>query len=138
MRFADTNILLYAVSRDHGERHKAERARGLLAERDLALSTQVLQEFYVQATRASRPDPLSHEQAAKLVESFLRFPLADIDRQVVLAAIATRQRFGISYWDAAILEAARSLGCDTVLSEDLSDGQDYAGVRVQNPFRQSK
>jgi predicted nucleic acid-binding protein len=52
----------------------------------------------------------------------------------MLAAIATRQRFRISYWDAAILEAARSFGCETVLSEDLSDGQDYAGVRVQNPF----
>lgn len=137
MRFADTNILLYAVSRDAGERHKAERARALLADRDLALSVQVLQEFYVQATREGRPDPLTHEQAAKLVESFLRFPLADITRQVVLAAIATRHRFRISYWDAAILEAARSLGCDTVLSEDLSDGQDYGGVRVQNPFRQS-
>jgi predicted nucleic acid-binding protein len=137
VRFADTNILLYAVSRDPGERHKAERARGLLADRDLALSAQVLQEFYVQATREGRPDPLTHEQAAKLVKSFLRFPLADIDRQVVLAAIATRHRFRISYWDAAILEAARSLGCDTVLSEDLSDGQDYAGVRVQNPFRES-
>lgn len=135
MRFADTNVLLYAVSRDPQERHKAERARGILAERDLALSVQVLQEFYVQATREGRPDPLSHEQAAKLVDSFLRFPLAEITREVMLAAIATRHRFLISYWDAAILEAARSLGCDTVLSEDLSDGQDYGGVRVENPFR---
>ena len=40
----------------------------------------------------------------------------------------------ISYWDAAILEAARALGCDVVLSEDLSDDEDYAGVRVENPF----
>jgi len=135
VRFADTNVLLYAVSRDPQERHKAERARGILAERDLALSVQVLQEFYVQATREGRPDPLSHEQAAKLVDSFLRFPLAEITREVMLAAIATRHRFLISYWDAAILEAARSLGCDTVLSEDLSDGQDYGGVRVENPFR---
>jgi predicted nucleic acid-binding protein len=137
VRFVDTNVLLYAVSRDPQERHKAERARGILADRDLALSVQVLQEFYVQATRDGRPDPLTHEQAAKLVESFLRFPLADITRQVMLAAIATRHRFRISYWDAAILEAARSLGCDTVLSEDLSDGQDYGGVRVQNPFHAS-
>jgi predicted nucleic acid-binding protein len=53
---------------------------------------------------------------------------------MALAAIATKQRFGISYWDAAIIEAARALGCDVVLSEDLNDGQDYAGVRVQNPF----
>ncbi len=137
MRFVDTNILLYAVSRDPGEAHKAERARGILAERDLALSVQVLQEFYVQATRASRPDALSHEQTAKLVESFLRFPVADITTRVMLAALETRHRFGISYWDAAILEAARALGCETVLSEDLSDGQDYAGVSVQNPFQPS-
>lgn len=41
----------------------------------------------------------------------------------------------ISYWDAAIIEASRTLGCDVVLSEDLSDGQDYAGIRVENPFR---
>ena len=135
MRFVDTNILLYAVSRDPGEAHKAERARGILAERDLALSVQVLQEFYVQATRGSRPDPLGHEQTAKLVESFLRFPVADITTRVMLAALETRHRFRISYWDAAILEAARALGCEVVLSEDLSDGQDYAGVSVRNPFQ---
>jgi predicted nucleic acid-binding protein len=52
----------------------------------------------------------------------------------MLAAMDTRQRFGISYWDAAILEAARALGCEVVLSEDLSDSQDYAGIRVENPF----
>lgn len=137
MRFVDTNVLLYAVSRDPGEAHKAERARGILAERDLALSVQVLQEFYVQATRESRPDPLGHEQTAKLVESFLRFPVADITTKVMLAALETRHRFRISYWDAAILEAARALGCETVLSEDLSDGQDYAGVSVRNPFQPS-
>jgi predicted nucleic acid-binding protein len=137
VRFADTNILLYAISRAPQERHKAERARGILAERDLALSVQVLQEFYVQSTRESRPDPLSHDQAVRLVDSFLRFRLADLTRQTMLAAMATCRRFQISYWDAAILEAARSLGCETVLSEDLNDGQDYAGVRVKNPFRAS-
>ena len=52
----------------------------------------------------------------------------------MLAAMSTRQQFGISYWDAAILEAARALGCEVVLSEDLSDGQNYAGLRVENPF----
>ena len=49
--------------------------------------------------------------------------------------MATRERYQISYWDAAIIEAARMLGCDTVLSEDLSDGQDCGGVTVENPFR---
>ena len=62
MRFIDTNVLLYAISRNPEERAKAARANELLADPDLALSVQVLQEFYVQATRASRTDRLSHEQ----------------------------------------------------------------------------
>jgi predicted nucleic acid-binding protein len=64
----------------------------------------------------------------------MRFPVQDITTSVLLAALATRQRFGISYLDAAILEASRAAGCDLVRSEDLSDGKDYAGVRVENPF----
>jgi predicted nucleic acid-binding protein len=95
---------------------------------------QVLQEFYVQSTRESRVDRITHEQAARLIESLLVFAVADVTTAVVLAAIATRVRFEISYWDAAIIEAARSLGCEVVLSGDLGHGQDYAGVRVENPF----
>lgn len=60
--------------------------------------------------------------------------VAPLTTGVMLAAMATRHRFRISYWDAAILEASRSLGCEVVLSEDLADGQDYDGVRVENPF----
>jgi predicted nucleic acid-binding protein len=101
----------------------------------VGLSVQVLQEFYVQATRGSRADRLTHEQAEALVDSFRRFPVQETKIGVMLAATSTRQRFGISYWDAAILEAARMLGCEVVLSEDLRDGQYYAGVRVENPFR---
>jgi predicted nucleic acid-binding protein len=53
---------------------------------------------------------------------------------VMKAAATASQRWGISYWDAAIIEAARALGCTQVLTEDLNDGQDYAGVVVVNPF----
>ena len=77
--------------------------------------------------------PLSGMSPA-LVESFLRFPVQDTTVEVVLAAIATSARFGIAYWDAAIVEAARASGCEVLLTEDLGDGQDYAGVRVVNPF----
>jgi predicted nucleic acid-binding protein len=56
VRFADTNILLYAISRDPAEQEKAKLAADILAGRDIVLSVQVLQEFYVQATRVSRPD----------------------------------------------------------------------------------
>jgi predicted nucleic acid-binding protein len=122
------------ISQAPQEPDKAERANDILASRDLALSVQVLQEFYLQASRESRPDPLGHEQAAKLIASFLRFRVQETTTAVMLAAMATRRRFSSSYWDAAILEAARSLGCDLVLSEDLGDDQDYAGIRVETPF----
>jgi len=135
VRFADTNVLVYAISDDRAERDKAERANRILAARDLGLSVQVLQEFYVQATRPTRPGRLDHERAAGLVASFRRFPVLPLTAELVDAAMATRERFQLSYWDAAIVEAARSLGCELVLSEDLGDGQDYDGVWVENPFR---
>jgi predicted nucleic acid-binding protein len=135
VRFIDTNVLLYGISRDPAEQGKAERANAILDAGDLALSVQVLQEFYVQATHERREDAISHEQAVGLVESLLAFAVADLSSALLRAALATRERFGISYWDAAIIEAARSLGCGVVLSEDLHHGQDYDGVRVENPFR---
>lgn len=134
MRFLDTNVLLYAISADPGERDKTERANRILASRDVGLSVQVLQEFYVQATRATRRGALSHDHAARLVESFTRFPVLNLTPGLALAAMATCHRFQICYWDAAIIQAAAALRCGVVLSEDMNDGQVYDGVRVQNPF----
>ena len=135
MRFVDTNVLLYGVSRAPKEAAKGELARRILQEDDIALSVQVLQEFYVQATRADRADRLTHEQAALLVEAWLRFPVQETTVPLVRAALEAKRRYRISYWDAAIIEAARLLECEVLLSEDLSDGRDYGGVRVTNPFR---
>lgn len=137
VQFADTNVLLYAISRDPDEASKARRANEVLAAGDMGLSVQVLQEFYVQATRASRRDAITHEQAVGLVEAWRRFPVQEMSVEVMVAAFATRRRFGISYWDAAIIEASRVLGCAIVLSEDLDTGTDYDGVRVENPFTDS-
>lgn len=136
MRFVDTNVLLYAVSTVSDEASKADVATKLLDSEDLALSVQVLQEFYVQATRPGKQDPLSHDQAATLIESFLRYRVQENTLAVMRGALEMRRRFRISYWDAAIIEAARTLGCSDVLSEDLNDGQDYDGVVVVNPFRE--
>jgi len=138
MRFVDTNILLYAVSTVPEERSKSRAALSALENEDLALSVQVLQEFYVQATRGARRDRLSHQQATLLIESFLRFPVQEMTLKLLRAALGTKERFGVSYWDAAIIEAARELGCDTILSEDLNHGQDYGGVKALNPFRTAR
>lgn len=135
MRFVDTNILLYAVSRAVDERSKAEKALEILGSGEVGLSVQVLQEFYVQSTDAKRAHRLTHEQASLLVESWLRFPVQDLTVPLLRAAMATAERFRVSYWDAMIVEAARTMGCRQVLTEDLNDGQSYDGVVVHNPFK---
>jgi predicted nucleic acid-binding protein len=134
VRLLDSNVLLYSVSGDPKEAVKAAIAAGILQASDLALSVQVLQEFYVQATRANRPHRLPHEKASAFIESWLRFPVQEITVDILRAAVKLSDRYQISYWDAAIIEAARALGCKEVLSEDLNAGQSYGGVRVVNPF----
>jgi predicted nucleic acid-binding protein len=135
MRFVDTNVLLYAVSTAQDERPKKERALAILDDEDLALSVQVLQEFYVQATHRSRDERLTHDQAVALIESWLRFPVEEGSVSLMRNALVTSARWGISYWDAAIVEAARGAGCATLLTEDLQAGMDFGGVRVVDPFR---
>jgi predicted nucleic acid-binding protein len=134
MRFVDTNVLLYSVSTHPGEARKARIAADLLDGGDLGLSVQVLQEFYVQATRPSRTGALSHDDAAGFIAAWLRFPVQENTLALMQAALAARARWQIAFWDAQILEAARLLGCREVLSEDLGAGQDYAGVHIVNPF----
>ena len=135
MRFIDTNILLYAISTQPAEATKAATAQAILSNRDLALSVQVLQEFYVQATRKSRPDPLTHEEALGFIHSWRRFFTHDITLAVLDDALAIKARYQLSYWDSAIVAAAKAADCREILSEDMGDGQDYGGVRVLDPFK---
>lgn len=137
MKFVDTNVLLHAISKDPRERRKADIAIEVLEAPvgELALSVQVLQEFFVQATRVSRAGALPHRLAEEYIDHWQAFEVQDNTLDLFRAAVASCRRFKLSYWDAAIIEAARLAGCDTVLSEDLSDGQSYGGVRVRNPFR---
>ncbi len=132
--FVDTNVLLYAVGALDEERDKRAAARAILERDDLVLSTQVLQEFYVQATRATKPDRLAHEKAVELVESLTRYPVVETSVSLVRQALATAARWRISYWDAAVVEAARIKHCPTVLTEDPQSGMNFAGVTVRNPF----
>ncbi len=136
MRFVDTNVLIYAASPSAEDAEKRRRAQDLLREGGLAVSVQVLQEFYSQVTRASRADPLGPSQALRFIKSLREFPVQDLTLAVFRAGVALSQRFRLSYWDGAILAAAQACGCDAVYSEDLSDQQDYEGLRVINPFRE--
>lgn len=134
-RFVDTNVLLYSISRAPAERRKRERALEVLGERDLALSAQVLQEFYWQATRVTRADRIPHQAALALIKAWSRFPIQEISLTVVMTALEICERHRLSYWDSALIAAAQALGCDEVLSEDMHHGLKIGGVTIVNPFR---
>jgi predicted nucleic acid-binding protein len=87
------------------------------------------------ATHMRRPDALPHDLAAGLVQKWLRFRIQENTIAVLQSALYLKDRYQISYWDAAILAAAKAARCRELLSEDLSHGQDYDGVVVVNPFR---
>lgn len=131
--FLDTNILLYAVSSAPQETEKRDRARALLERGGWTLSVQVLQEFYVNAI-GKLAKPLTPETADRFIRRLAASGPLPITAELVLAGAALSRRFQLSYWDGAIIAAAKVLRCRTLFSEDLHHGQNFAGVRIVNPF----
>jgi predicted nucleic acid-binding protein len=133
--FLDTNVLLYSVGTDPAEADKRQISLELLERNDIAISVQVLSEFYVQSTRASRKDALPHTMATELIRCWMRFPVQDNTTAVFGHALQIKTTTGFSFWDSAIIAAACAQGCRDVISEDLSHGRQIEGVRIVNPFR---
>jgi predicted nucleic acid-binding protein len=135
--FFDTNVLLYMY--DDDEPQKKARAIDVFekaVEDNLAvLSTQVLQEFYVNATRKLAV-PLSPERAAARVRDFARLPLVRVDEAMILAAIERNRSISLSFWDSLVVEAALRSGAGRLLTEDLKHGQRIGDLTVENPFRE--
>ena len=93
VRFADTNVLLYAISRDASEQDKAALANSLLDAADLCLSVQVLQEFYVQATRASRSTGPAATTRPRPDRELSAFPVQETTTDLMRATLTTSERF---------------------------------------------
>ena len=133
--FVDTNVLIYAYDVRACDRHAV--AKTLVA--DLwrlgrgTLSTQVLQEFYVNATRKI-PVPLSRAEARRVIRQYCVWPVVTVVPADVVDASEVEERHQISFWDALIVVAARRSGASVLVSEDLGAGQTVAGIRVVNPF----
>ena len=130
----DTNVLVYAASGTAGEAWKRDLAMNLLQAKEVGLSGQILQEFYVTVTRKAR-QPLSHDDALDWIEAFEDYPIVPIDAAIVRNGAELARRYQLSYWDGAVLAAAHALQAHTLYSEDFNDNQLYGSVRVENPFR---
>jgi predicted nucleic acid-binding protein len=131
--FFDTNMLIYAD--DKAIPAKQRRALDLIAEHRRAgtgvVSMQVLQEYFVTATRKLRVDPAI---ARRKVELLAEFDVAKPDVADVLAAIDLHRLHGFSFWDALILRSAQQSGCRVLFSEDMQAEREIDGVRIENPF----
>jgi len=129
--FADTNVLLYSV--DPRDPVKQRIAIELIAEKavNLAVSVQVLQEFYWNATRKLS---LAPSKARAVVEEWSTRRVFQPDCETILRAIDTSERYRVTFWDSLIIESAASAQCDVLYTEDLNTGQVIRGIRVLNPF----
>jgi predicted nucleic acid-binding protein len=132
--FLDTNVLVYLF--DHDEPAKKACARQLLEQAkpgELALSVQVLGEFYVVVTRKLKR-PLETSAALQAVDWLSLLRVVALDHALVKSAIQTSRSSQLSYWDGLIIASAAAGGCKRLLTEDLNDGQQIGSVRVENPF----
>jgi predicted nucleic acid-binding protein len=133
--FVDTNILVYAHDAAAGEKHS--RAKALVSQiwndRCGVLSTQVLQEFYVNI-RKKAAAPVGTAEAKQWLTDYLNWEIVINDGNAVVEAIDLEERYQVSFWDALILHSANSAGASVIYSEDLNHGQQYADLVVRNPL----
>jgi predicted nucleic acid-binding protein len=136
--FVDTNILLYAHDQEAGQ--KGEQANGILRalwkSKRGRLSTQVLQEFYVNVTKKIRPS-LGRSQAREIIRPYTVWIEAATTVDTILRASEISEIGQISFWDSLILASAEEIRASELFNEDLNSGQIIAGVKVVNPFDKS-
>lgn len=133
--FVDTNILVYA--HDTSEEEKQPIAKELVDElwesKRGAVSTQVLQEFYVVTTGKFEP-PMSRKEARELVGNYGEWKLVRIDLLMIVNASELEEKHQLPFWDALIIEAARRVGATRLVTEDIPSSLTIEGIAIENPF----
>lgn len=131
--FLDTNILIYEDDADAGaKRNRAQQIiEAALNNGNGVLSTQVLQEYFVVATKKLG---LPADVAQQKVEILATLNVIVVDVERIVEAIKLHRLYGLSCWDCLILHCAKAAGCQRLLSEDLQHGRSIEGVAIENPF----
>ena len=135
MTFLDSNVLVYAVdARDAGKQKIAKAI--VMSARDSAeyvISAQVLNEFSNVAMRKLGKTRVEVMGFAELFKAIRSVP---VKSEWTMLALEMMGLYDLQFYDALLLVAAKELGCDRFLTEDLSDGQTYSGILAVNTFRQ--
>jgi len=131
--FFDTNILIYADDADSpGKRERAQQlVEAALVNGNGVLSTQILQEYFVVATKKLG---LPADAVQKKTEILSTLAVIVVDVEHIVEAIKLHRLYGFSFWDSLVLRCAKAAGCQRLLSEDLQHGRSVEGVTIENPF----
>lgn len=129
--FFDTNVLVYCYTET--EPNKKAVAQGLAQSPDAWVSTQVLQELsntlYKKFGKTWAEIDLTVEEVCQNFEVFVNQP------ETLRDAIRIAERYKYSLYDSLILSTSHAIGCKTVYSEDMKDGQIIDGkLEIKNPF----
>jgi len=130
----DTNILIYAVDRSAGDKHRlAADIVDRSVERPCILTLQAMAEFVFAVTRKALVP--TRDAVAQARNWIAVFPIAAADGKALEAAYAAVEAGKFGLFDALLLATARRAGCSFALSEDMQDGSSLDGVVVRNPLR---
>ncbi len=131
--FLDTNLFVYSMDTANPDKLKKSREilTATLAEKNAVISTQVLQEFYVAATKKLGADPF---KVKNIIKSLAPLEVIAVDRNLIFEAIDIQIFYQLSFWDALIIGAAAQAKCDCILTEDLNSGQIIRGMEIINPY----
>jgi predicted nucleic acid-binding protein len=132
----DASILVYGVDAADPVRHRAaKRVLRLVAQHDCVLVLQALAEFYYVVTRKAKLETSNAKLQIRELRSV--FPLVLPGPTTLDAAIDLAARYRINFWDAMLIAVVKQADVALLFTEDLQDGQDYAGVRCVNPLERS-
>jgi predicted nucleic acid-binding protein len=132
LSFIDTNIWLYAFIEDPSL-GKTKRARELINACQPVLSVQVINEVCVNLIKKAN---FTEEQIRLLIDAFFeKYPIINIDQDILIAASNLRQRYALSFWDSLVVASALQIQVPVLYSEDLQHEQVFEGqVKIINPF----
>lgn len=135
--FLDTNILIYAHDLDAGIKHNIalQIVKDLWENKNGVLSTQILQEFYINVTKKI-PSPISPLEAREIIRAYLSWNIKENHPMSIIRASEIEEKYRISFWDALVVVAAYEAKVDKILTEDLNAGQIIEGILIENPFEE--
>ena len=129
----DTNVLVYSVDRQAGDRHyKSIELIERMTQCQCILTLQALAEFYSAVTRKNKmPRKGAQDQAN---DWMVLFPVVAADPDTFQRATQAVDQHQFSFWDSMLLETAVRAGVTHFISEDLQHGRFWKGMCIQNPY----